>query len=295
MKNKNFFKKGGFVAAVIVLFIVLDLLFAASGWVQNSGFFWLNDFEITRRDHPEEVWDRVIFGSSELVSGYREDLTTADYVNLGMDYGVITDLVKMLEDGDIKVGHELVLALNWCALCDTLDTNPTYVWHRRWYEPYFWFQRDRLAEFVSDNWRAVLRDGELRRRTYLTQTKAFYYGWMTEDELSQRMDTLHERFWAQGVGGYEKNLEALGEIFDFCAENGIRLRALWLPENQALAEDATNAELRVLARERCEAAGIEFYDMTTMLSDECFYDTGHINYDYGAVIFTEVLDRWLLS
>ena len=295
MKLKSFFKKGGFIAAVIALFIVLDLLFAASGWVQDSGFFWMNDFEITLRNHPEEVWDRVIFGSSELVSGYREDLTEVDYVNLGMDYGVITDLVKMLEDGDIKVGSELVLALNWCALCDTLDTNPTYDWHRKWYEPYFWFQRDRLSEFVTDNWKAVLRDGEFRRRTYLAQSKAFYYGEMSQQELSERMEKLDELFWEQGVGGYEKNLAALDEVFDYCEQNGIRVRALWLPENQAVIENPTNAEVRALARERCEDAGIEFYDMTTMLANDCFYDTGHMNYEHGAVIFTEVLDKWLLS
>lgn len=295
MKLKNFLKKGGFIAAVLVLFIVLDLLFAASGWVQDSGYFWMNDFEIIRRDHPEEVWDRVIFGSSELVSGYREDLTDADYVNLGMDYGTIIDLVDILEGEHIKIGSELVLALNWCALCDTLDTNPTYEWLRGWYEPYFWFQRDRLSEFVTDNWKAVLQDGEFRGRTYLTQSKAFYYGMMSPEELTARMGTLHELFWAQGVDGYEKNLAALDELFSYCEANDIRVRALWLPENQAVTEDATNVEVRILARERCEAAGIEFYDMTTALSNDCFYDTGHINYEYGAVIFTEVLDKWLLS
>ena len=44
-----------------------------------------------------------------------------------------------------------------------------------------------------------------------------------------------------------------------------------------------------------EAAGVTFYDMTDALEPECFYDTGHLDYDYGAVVFTEVLDQWLLS
>ena len=35
--------------------------------------------------------------------------------------------------------------------------------------------------------------------------------------------------------------------------------------------------------------------MTDALDAECFYDTGHLDYDYGAVVFTEVLDEWLLS
>ena len=151
MKFARFLKRGGFIAAVLIIVLLADIALSASGFIQKSGFFWLNDFEITRRDHPEAVWDRVIFGSSELVSAYREDLTTADYVNLGMDYGTVRDLVEMLEGGHITVGSDLVLALNWGAMYDDMDTNPTYEWHRKWYEPYFYFQRDRLSEFVTDN------------------------------------------------------------------------------------------------------------------------------------------------
>ena len=103
MKFARFLKRGGFIAAVLIIVLLADIALSASGFIQKSGFFWLNDYEITRRDHPEEVWDRVIFGSSELVSAYREDLTTADYVNLGMDYGTVRDLVEMLEGGHITV------------------------------------------------------------------------------------------------------------------------------------------------------------------------------------------------
>ena len=122
----RFLKKGGLIAAVLIVALLADFGLAASGWIQNSGYFRLNDFEVTQQDHPEEVWDRVIFGSSELVSAYREDLTQADYVNLGMDYGTLRDLVEMLEGGYINVGSELVLALNWGVLYDDMDTNPTY-------------------------------------------------------------------------------------------------------------------------------------------------------------------------
>lgn len=295
MKFLRFLKRGGFIACVLVLAVVLDILLASSGWVQSSGFFWLDDFEMTRRDHPEEVWDKVIFGSSEIVSGFREDLTATDYVNLGMDYGVIKDLNAMLEGGHIKIGSELVLALNWCTFCDTLDTNPTYEWHRRWYEPYVYFQRDRLGEFVTDEWKALLGSGEWRQRTYLTQTKAFYYGMMTAGELSERMDKLHGLFWANGVTDYEENLAALDELFSYCEKHGIRVRAFWLPENQAVESDPTNDAVKELAREKCEENGVYFEDMTTLLPDDCFYDTGHMNYEHGAVVFTEVLDKWLAS
>ena len=72
MKFVKFMRRGGLIAAVLLIALAFDLVFAASGWIQESGYFWLDDYELTRRDHPEEVWDRVIYGSSELTSGYRE-------------------------------------------------------------------------------------------------------------------------------------------------------------------------------------------------------------------------------
>ena len=295
MKFSAFLRRGGFLPAVLALLIAGDLLFQSSGWVQSSGYFYLNDYEVARRDHPEAVWDRVIFGSSELISGYREDLTSAHYVNLGMDYGVITDLETLLKSGEVQVGSDLVLALNWCVLCDTLDTNPTYIWHKGWYEPYVYFERDRLGPFLSAEWDALIGAGDAPQPIYLGQGKIFYHGQMTQEELEARMDKLAGLYWDQGVSGYEKNLAALSRVFAWCGAHGVRVRALWLPENQAVAPNATDTAVRELARQACEAAGVEFRDMTAALPNDCFYDTGHLSYEYGAGIFTEVLDQWLLS
>lgn len=218
MKFVNFMKKGGLIACVLVLALVLDLALAASGWIQSSGYFWLDDFELTRRDNPEEVWDKVIYGSSELTSGYREDLSESGYVNMGMDYATITDLVQILEGGHIKVGSELVLALNWGALSDIMDTNPTYEWHRKWYEPYFYFQRDRIAGIINDTFKALIRGGEFRTRAYLDQTKIYYYGQMSQAELEERVVKLHELYLTGGIADFQQNLAALNDVFDFCAE-----------------------------------------------------------------------------
>ena len=163
MKFVKFMRRGGLIAAVLLIALAFDLVFAASGWIQESGYFWLDDYELTRRDHPEEVWDRVIYGSSELTSGYREELSASGYVNMGMDYATMADLAEILESGTISVGSELVLALNWGALCDIMDTNPTYEWHRKWYEPYVYFQRDRVAGFINDTLKALAGAGEFRQ------------------------------------------------------------------------------------------------------------------------------------
>ena len=294
-KFSSFMKRGGLVACALLLAFALDFALAHSGWIRDSGYFWLDDFEITQRQHPEEVWERVIYGSSELTSGYREDLSRSGYVNMGMDYATIVDLVEILEGGHIQVGSELVLALNWGALCDTLETNPTYEWHRAWYEPYFYFQRDRIAGLVTDTFRALMGAGEFRAPQWLTQEKAYYYGHMTQAELEERVARLHELYLAGGVADFQENLAALAEVFAFCDDNGIRVRALWLPENPAVALDSVDVEVREAARQVCQDHGVEFYDMTDALAADCFYDTGHMEYEYGAVVFTEVLDPWLLS
>ena len=288
-------KKGGLIACVLVLAFVLDFALAQSYWVRDSGYFWLDDFELTQREHPEEVWDKVIYGSSELTSGYREDISESGYVNMGMDYATVTDLVEILEGGHITVGSELVLALNWGALSDIMDTNPTYEWHRKWYEPYFYFQRDRIAGLITDTFNALIRGGEFRTKQWLTQTKVYYYGQMSQAELEERVVKLHDLYLTGGLADFQENLAALNEVFAFCEENGIRVRALWLPENPAVEPDSVDVEVREAAREVCESAGVEFYDMTDALGADCFYDTGHMEYDYGSVEFTEVLDKWLLS
>ena len=118
---------------------------------------------------------------------------------------------------------------------------------------------------------------------------------MSQAELEERVVKLHELYLTGGIADFQQNLAALNDVFDFCAENGIRVRALWLPENPAVELDSVDIEVREAAREVCESAGVEFYDMTDALGSDCFYDTGHMTVERCVVQFTEVLDKWLLS
>ena len=152
-----------------------------------------------------------------------------------------------------------------------------------------------LVWILADTFNALIRGGEFRTKQWLTQTKAYYYGQMSQAELEERVVKLHDLYLTGGLADFQENLAALNEVFAFCEENGIRVRALWLPENPAVELDSVDVEVREAAREVCESAGVEFYDMTDALGAECFHDTGHMEYTYGAVQFTEVLDEWLLS
>ena len=42
----------------------------------------------------------------------------------------------------------------------------------------------------------------------------------------------------------------------------------------------------------CTAKGVDYTDMTGALPADCFYDTGHLDYEHGAAVFTEVFDEW---
>ena len=97
-----------FIAAVAALFYADDLL-AHHNPIVNSNIFVQNDFEITQHDHPEEVWDKVFFGNSVVLSSYIENRSRSRYVNCGIDDGVVTDLRDMLYGNWMKVGRELVL------------------------------------------------------------------------------------------------------------------------------------------------------------------------------------------
>lgn len=292
MKFVKVMKAGGFLLAVALLFVLCDVLFGRSTWIRDSGFFPLNDFEITQRAHPEKTWDRVVYGSSELTSCYREDLSKTHYVNLGMDYATIVDLDKMLRRGCIHIGEELVIACNWGLLCDTLDTNPTYPWLRGALEPHFYFQRDRLGPFIQDTWKYLLHDGEPRERVWLEQQKELYHGNMSQQELSERVVSLNERFFADGLNGFMDNLAALPHVFEWCRSHDIAVRVLWLPENPAAPLGDTNDALRAAVAELCAADDVDYTDLTDALGADCFYDTGHIDYEHGAVVFTEVFDEW---
>ena len=283
-----------FLAALIAAFILLDcaLAFFYGRYILRSGDFWLNDYELTRRDHPEKVWDKVIFGSSELVAGFRDEESESGYINLGMDYGTIRDLLTMLKKKTITVGSELVLAVDSLCFYDGMDTNPVYPWHRQLYEPYAYFMRDRLNTSLMNAVKRLSGE-EAARGLHREQTKAYYEGCLTGEELDAKVEKFDAMFYSKPFADYQKNLDALDALADWCAVHGIRLRLLWLPRNPAAEIPARAQEVMEEANARCERHGVEVHDLTHALPTECFYDLGHVNREYGSWLFMEVVDPWL--
>lgn len=282
-KNRNSIV---FLALLIVFFMALD--FALSLWGENSCTWASNDYEATRLKHSEEVWDKVFFGNSAVISAYLEEESQSGYINLGIDYGVITDLRDMLEQGHVTVGSELVIGMNFFTFCDEFDTNPSYIWHRKFYEPYAYFHRDKLLKMLEV---AILGDRAEKPRSW---EKILYFGNLSDKELAEKMQTYEEKYFSRSIDEFEENISALEDIADWCDSNDVKLRLLWMPFNPSVEHPAILSELQTQVDQWAKERKIEVLDMTSALDENCFHDVGHLNREHGAYIFTAKVDAWLM-
>lgn len=280
------------IAAVLAV-AVCDTALTHSNLIARSDYFVKNDFEITQSRHPEEVWDKVFFGNSVVVSSYIEEQSNSGYINLGLAYGVVTDLWEMLEKRYINIGSELVIGLNYMTLYDEFETNPTYIWHKEFYEPYAYFERDRFYPLIKNGFENILNDKDPRPYKYGAQKKRVTHGAMSDKALTQITASYEEKYYNLPAEKFEKNVEALDKVINYCVENNIHVRAVWMPWNTKLEQPPLLGEVRQMADEVLEKYNVETLDLETALSPECFYDTGHLNYDVGAPRFTALIDEWL--
>ena len=289
----KYLKKYGWMALFLAVFLALDTAVHTlfQPYVIFGSRFYLNDFELTRRDHPEEIWDKVFFGNSVVISGYREDVSQTGYVNLGLDYGVVRDLWEMVQRGDIRLGSELVIGLSDLTLYDRFETNPTYPWNQRALEPYCYFQRDKLRMFLEFSSKHLLLGRPLA--DYSGQKKAHYSGTMSSEELAQKLAT--SRYTHLPIQDFQENMECLKKLADYCQKEGVRMRCVWMPINPEVEISPETAAVRDQAQSICQDKGVEFLNLERALPVACFYDIGHLNYEYGAYRFMEVIEPWLAS
>ena len=286
-------KKIAAIIAVVIAIAVGDLALTYNNFIADSDYFVKNDFEITQCKHPEKVWDKVFFGNSVVISSYIEEQSTSGYINLGLDYGVVTDLWEMIEKRHINIGSELVIGLNYLTLYDEFETNPTYIWHKELYVPYAYFERDRFYPIITDGFDKLLKGQNPLPYKYLPQEKHVYHGTMSDRALADAMARYEEEFFNLPTEKFEKNIEALEKVINYCNENNIRVRAVWMPWNPKYEQPALLGEVRAMADAVFNKYNVEVLDLENELPAEYFYDTGHLNYDVGSPKFTEMIDQWL--
>jgi hypothetical protein len=290
-------KRSRFLILLLIAFIGMDwgLGLFFDSYTLKSGNFWLNDYEITRRDHPEAVWEKVFFGNSAVISAYREDLSDSGYVNFGVDYGSASNLLQILNSNKVKIGSELVLGLNWAAMFDNMETNPNYFWNRKLMEPYSYFQRDRMSEAVTGTIKSKVNGIPWAYGNFKEQTKSYYYASLSDAELQEKVKIYEERYWSTNLDGCRQNLNALDKVIKLCAKKGIRLRVVMMPWNPVIEKPAVISELDRSISDLCQKNQVELLDLSGAFDAECFYDLGHLNYEYGAYVFMEAIEPWLNS
>ena len=286
-------KKIVVIIAIFLAIAVGDLALTYNNFIADSDYFVKNDFEITQCKHPEKVWDKVFFGNSVVISSYIEEQSTSGYINLGLDYGVVTDLWEMIEKRHINIGSELVIGLNYLTLYDEFETNPTYIWHKELYVPYAYFERDRFYPIITDGFDKLLKGQNPLPYKYLPQEKHVYHGAMSDRALADAMARYEEEFFNLPTEKFEKNIEALEKVINYCNENNILVRAVWMPWNPKYEQPALLGEVRAMADAVFNKYNVEVLDLENELPAEYFYDTGHLNYDVGSPKFTEMIDQWL--
>lgn len=292
-----FLKRCRFLLFLLIAFVLMDFLigFVFDRYTLNSGNFFLNDYEITRRDHPEEVWDKVFYGNSAVIASYREGLSDSGYINFGVDYGSMTSLETILESDEVTIGSDLVIGLNWAAMFDNMETNPNYFWNRSLLEPYSYYQRDRLYTVVTGKLKSIVTGEPWADGSYLDQTKSIYYASLSDQELADKVTEYEERYWSTGIEGCSDNLASLQKVIELCAEKDIRLRVVLMPWNPSIEKPEVISALDEAIKTTCKDGNIELLDLSNTFDTDCFYDLGHMNYEYGSHRFMEVIDPWLCS
>ena len=289
----SFFRRSAFLWALLLVFVLADPVLQRLNPVGSCGLIRRNDYEITRQLHPEKVWDKVFFGASGVTAGYDETKSASGYVNLGMDYGVITDLYDMVRKGTIEIGSELVIGTDFLCFYDGLDTISSYPWLRPWYEPYVFFQRLRISGFVTDGVTNLLHGKSFASNDYSGQEKSLYPGVVTPEEMQEKMARYEAEFWHLDSTEFDRNMQALDDLLALCQTRGIRVRALWVPWNTDYEIPQIQYDVMARANAIYDKYGVEVLDLTTEFDPSYLHDLWHVNAESGRAHFMEVVDPWL--
>lgn len=292
-------KAAGVLASFSFVIMFAIVIFASDRYLTyNNPFvgnqmFTPDDFEITQHNHPEKVWDKVLFGNSAVISGYVEENSQSGYINLGVDCGQLCDLEKMLKKGHVKLGSELAIGINYLTLYDEFETNPSYIWHKKWYQPVFYFHRDKIMTCLDGINKRLDANHPYPFSGYYKYPleKAVYRGNLSSEELKKKEEIYTERYYGLKDDKFDKNIEALENIARFCKKNGVEMFVFWLPWNPDAYYPELCSKLKVRVEDALEGTDVEIYDLTDSMEAKYFHDTGHIEYETGAPVFTSIFDE----
>ena len=284
-----------FIVGLVALMIIVEVILSVTNPVAKYNVFVKNDYEKIVAQYSDDTFDKAIYGNSAVIASFIDTQSKSGYTNIGIDYGTIEDLYAMLDQGLLNVESDLVIGLNYFTLMDTLDTNPTYPWHKKFYEPYLYFNRDRINPVITEGIKNVLNGDKFVSKRYESLDRTVYRGSLNAEELSER-EAVHEKlYWNLGIEHFDDNLKALEKVVKFAEDNNIRLRCILLPWNDVIEKPSSALLAENGALEILNAHSVEVLDLSYTMPSEYFHDLGHLNYEQGAVKFTEEIDEWLME
>lgn len=288
----HFFKRNYFILVLLILFIVLDSFIAIWDPVNKLPVFYKNDLEKTRYVHPEKEWDSVFFGNSSVIASFIEEKSGTQVINMGINYGKITDLDKMLS-GDLIHVKQVILGLNFFNFMDDLPTDPAYIWHKKLYEPYIFFYRDSFKKYIMVNGNAIIKGEPVNVPEGGLYDKELYFGRIDKDELVKKIAEYQDKYGKLTINDFKENLKSMEFVIKYCKDRNIRVRAVWMPWNQTYKPPEYVDELKLKVNNMFAQANLEIIDWSEKYAPEYFHDLGHLNRERGAPLFTKEISEWL--
>lgn len=282
-----------FILGLLIGMITLDIFLTKEDPVGKSTIFEKNDFEKIRDIYPDKSYKNVFYGNSAVMEGYLEEKSESGFIDSSISYGTIKDLYKMLEQKKLIVEEELVLGINYLVFLDGFETNPSYSWHRKWYEPYLYFQRDRIYTTIMTGINRKLSGLSFIETRYESTPIYIPEPILSDNQLDERLAIHKKNLWTKDIKEYSQNLEYLQKTIDFCEKEGIEFRCIFLPWNGYVEKPQNVSLVENRVKSILDKNKIEYIGFDSVYPRDMFADVGHLTYGYGAVEFTKEIDKWL--
>ncbi len=294
-------RRYGFLIGLAVLFLLADLALAWWNPMESSRRFYKNDFTKTLYHHSWARTGSVFFGNSAVTGAYMEDKSSHPLTEMGLSYGRITDLKAILEKGLYQVKDELVVGIDVHTMIDDMQTDPTYQWFKKPYQPYIYAYRDYFrdsgTEAVKNLYAGAveLDAGKLLDYQPRWIDKELYFGLKEKAWMAERWD-YYDKLWGHlTLPDFRENLDALAWVADYAAEHGLALRVIWMPWHKDFPKPPYVEPLKAEANRILEEHQTPVLDVMDRYSAEYFHDLVHLNREVGAPLFTKEVDEWLRS
>ncbi|KNF08356.1 hypothetical protein CLPU_8c01210 [Gottschalkia purinilytica] len=282
-----------FIIALVLILTVFEFFITKLDPINKNLVFYQNDFSKTVHSNPEMPWKNIFYGSSIVAGAFMDEKTSTDYVNMGIRYGKITDLEEMLKKNMLKVEDNIVIGMNVFTFLDELPTDPYYIWHKKIYEPYLYFYRGPILKYIETTYEQLKNNEEINQVPDWVLQKQINHGRLSKEELDKKKNEYKKRYGNLNIDDFNKNIESLKRVIDYCDKNNIRLRAIWMPWNPVDTQFSYVDELKKEVNSIFNNNKIEVLDWTNKYEEKYFHDLGHLNFEEGAPKFTEEIDKWL--